>query len=220
MIRHALASYALAATAVLLSLSGSPAIAEENLETVTLFDGKTFNGWEGDQRWFRIEEGAVVGGTMKEAIPHNCFLCTEKEYGDFELRFQFQLKGKGVNAGVQIRSQRVPNSTEVSGYQADLADKVWGAIWDESRRNYLIAKVDPEKVNALIRPEGEWNDCVVRCEGPRITIAINGTQTVAFAEADDKIPRTGIIGLQIHSGGPSEAWYRNIRLQELPASRK
>jgi len=45
---------------------------------------------------------------------------------------------------------------------------------------------------------------------------LNGLQTVDFTETDDKLPRSGIIGLQIHGGGPSEAWYRNIRIEELP----
>ena len=62
---------------------------------------------------------------------------------------------------------------------------------------------------------GSDNDLVIRCEGPRIQIWVNGLQTVDYTETDDKIARQGIIGLQIHSGPPAEASYRNIRLKKL-----
>ena len=91
-----------------------------------LFDGTTLAGWEGNLQAFRIEAGAIVGGSLKAGVPHNDFLCTAKEYGDFELRLKFRLLGKGANGGVQIRSQRVPNHHEVSGFQADMADGYWG----------------------------------------------------------------------------------------------
>ena len=55
----------------------------------------------------------------------------------------------------------------------------------------------------------------IRCQGPRIRLYINGTQTIDFTEADPKIPLTGVIAIQIHSGPPTEAWYRNITLTEL-----
>ena len=41
-----------------------------------LFDGKTFAGWEGNLELFRIEDGAVVGGNLRDEIPRNEFLCT------------------------------------------------------------------------------------------------------------------------------------------------
>src|SRR5436190_2710692 len=86
-------------------------------EPVRLFDGKTFAGWEGNMQAFRIEDGAIVGGTLKEKIPRNEFLCTTKEYGDFELRLKFTVRGENVNAVVQFRTHRIPNHHRVSGYQ-------------------------------------------------------------------------------------------------------
>src|SRR5437879_2628827 len=72
-----------------------------------LFDGKSFKGWEGDLSIFRIEEGAIVGGTLKATIERNEFLCTTEEYGDFELRLKFKLLGDPAraNGGIQFRSQ-------------------------------------------------------------------------------------------------------------------
>jgi hypothetical protein len=90
---------------------------------VPLFDGKSFQGWEGNLKVFRIVDAAIVGGSLKKPLEHNELLCTTKQYGDFELRLKFKVLGQGVNAGVQVRSQRIPNHPEVIGYQADIAIK-------------------------------------------------------------------------------------------------
>ncbi|MAG93714.1 MAG: hypothetical protein CMJ48_08200, partial [Planctomycetaceae bacterium] len=87
---------------------------------VRIFDGKTFEGWEGNLDWFRIEKEAIVAGTLEKKIPRNEFLCTKKTYGDFELRLKVKLEGGKGNAGIQFRTKRIPNHHEVSGYQADV----------------------------------------------------------------------------------------------------
>lgn len=181
----------------------------------SLFDGKNFEGWEGGHGFFRVEDGAIVGGTLKKPIPHNAFLCTKAEYGDFELRASFKLLGAGANAGIQFRSQRIPNHHEVSGYQADMGGIFWGCLYDESRRNkVLVSPKDKKALNAALKKD-DWNEYRVRCEGPRIQLWINDVQTVDYTETDPKIPRHGIIGLQIHGGGPSEAWYKDIVLMPI-----
>ena len=77
---------------------------------VPIFDGKTFSGWEGDiQNSFRIQEGAIVGGNLRNRIPQNEFLATLKRYTDFELRLQVKLLGEGANAGIQFRTERIPD---------------------------------------------------------------------------------------------------------------
>jgi hypothetical protein len=179
-----------------------------------LFDGKTFQGWEGNRQVFRIVDGAIVGGSLKKPLAHNEFLCTTKPYGDFELRLEFKILGKGANAGVQIRSKRIPNHHEVSGYQADLADGYWGALYDESRRGSLVKAPPPEEVAKFLKPD-QWNQYVIRCQGDRLQLWINGHKTADYTEKDPAIPRRGIIGLQIHGGPPSEAWYRHIMIREL-----
>lgn len=183
-----------------------------------LFDGKTFDGWEGDLKTFRIEDGAIVGGTMKERIPRNEFLCTKQEFGDFELRLQAKLAGDGANAGVQFRTKRIPNHHEVIGYQCDMGHMegrcIWGSLYDESRRKKFLIHGDKDKVEKAFKP-GEWNDFVVRCEGPRVQIWLNGVPTIDYKEDDEKVERTGVIAVQIHGGPPSEASYRKIRIKQL-----
>jgi hypothetical protein len=188
------------------------------LLSMPLFDGETLAGWEGNVYWFRIDEKAIVAGRLEQKIPHNEFLCTTGTYADFELRLEAKLVGEGKNAGVQFRSKRVPGSTEVSGYQADIGvagDRpVWGALYDESRRRKMLAEPDPELAKKAVKTD-QWNEMRVICRGAHIQIFVNGVQTVDYTETDESIPKFGVIGLQIHSGKPTEAWYRNVRIQQF-----
>jgi len=183
---------------------------------VRIFDGKTFDGWEGNLKSFRIEDGAVVGGTLKAKIPRNEFLCTKKEYSNFELRLKVKLAGGKGNAGIQIRSSRIPNHNEMRGYQADMGQNWWGCLYDESRRGVLV-RAD-KKALAKVLKRDDWNEYVIRCAGTKIQLFINGLKTVDYIEKDAKIEATGIIGLQIHGGGPSESWYKDITIVELSPS--
>lgn len=185
-------------------------------EPVVLFDGKSFAGWSGDtEKSFRIEDGAIVGGTMKAKIPRNEFLTSAKSYKNFVLTLQVKLLGEGANAGIQIRSRRIPNHHEMIGYQADMGQKYWGCLYDESRRRKILAQAESEVIEKAVK-QGEWNTYEIRCEGKRVRLTINGVQTADYTELDDTIEQEGVIGLQIHSGPPSEAWYKDIKVQELP----
>ena len=185
-------------------------------KAVRIFDGKTFDGWEGNLKSFRIEDGAIVGGTLKAKIPRNEFLCTKKEYSNFELRLKVKLAGGKGNAGIQFRTRRIPNHHEVSGYQADMGTNWWGCLYDESRRNKVLARPKKAELAKVLKADG-WNEYVIRCVGPRIQLFFNGLKTVDYTERDGKIATTGIIGLQIHGGRASEAWYKDITIVDLSA---
>jgi hypothetical protein len=190
-------------------------------DPVPLFDGKTFAGWEGDTKdTWRIEDGAIVGGSLDKTVPRNEFLCTTKTYGDFVLKVKFKLLGDRAkaNAGVQFRTKRIPKHHEVSGYQADVGQHYWGALYDESRRNKVLAAPDKKLLEKIVKHD-EWNDYVIRCEGPRIRLWLNGELTVDYTEKDDKIERTGIIGLQIHGGAKAKVLYKDIQIEELPPAK-
>ncbi|MFN8708482.1 MAG: DUF1080 domain-containing protein [Planctomyces sp.] len=189
---------------------------KSNSEFESLFDGNTFDRWQGDEKWFRVEDRAIVGGSLNERIPHNFFLSSEAIYDDFELTLEFRLKGDQTNAGIQLRSQRIPGHHEMIGYQADLGQSYWGCLYDESRRNRILAAPEPQKIAAVLKKE-DWNSYRILCEGARIRLWINDLQTVDYTEVENEIPQTGHIALQIHGGPPGEAWYRNIRLRRLSA---
>lgn len=199
---------------VFVALAASPALAAE---PVQLFDGKSFAGWEGDtEKTWKIEDGAIVGGSLEATVPRNEFLCTKKTYDDFELKVKLKLVGDRAkaNAGVQFRTKRIPNHHEVSGYQADVGQNYWGALYDESRRKKVLAQPDPKMVAGVVKFD-DWNEYTIRCEGPRIRLWLNGKLTVDYTEKDDAIPRTGVIGVQIHGGAKAKAYYKDIRIEEL-----
>ncbi len=194
---------------------------------VPLFDGKTFTGWEGDTGTvWRIEDGALVAGSLTAKQEKNNFLATTKTYGDFELTLKWKLEGTEgfVNGGVQFRTERIPNHHEVSGYQADLGKGYDGALYDESRRKKILAQPTPEVLAKAQKPVGEWNDYRIRAEGKHIQIWLNGIQTVDYTETegivlqDGKsmvIQPTGIIAVQIHGNATSIVRYKDLMIEEL-----
>ena len=199
---------------------------------IPLFNGKNLDGWSGNKKYFRAEDGAIIAGSLKEKIPNNEFLTHSREFGDFELQLKAKLVGKGGNAGIQIRSRR-PTKAEIAskdkathlpahemyGYQVDMG-KAWDSIWwgklyDESRRRKVLAGPDDEEqLEKLVRFD-DWNDYRIVAHGKRIQIWLNGTKTVDYVEKEDDIAGKGLIGLQIHSGPPSEASYKEIRIREI-----
>ena len=192
---------------------------KDEKEFAPIFDGKNLQGWEGKKKFFRVQDGTIVAGFLNARIPNNEFLASEKEYGNFELRFEAKLLGQGNNAGVQFRSQRIPNSHEMIGYQCDIGGwskgTIWGFLYDESRRRKMLAEAPQDELKKHVNPKGEWNKLIVRAEGPRIQIWLNGYQTVDFTEKEKDIPLKGRLGLQVHGGLPLECHYRNLRIKKF-----
>ena len=182
--------------------------------TTVIFDGKTLEGWDGDASVFRVEQESIIGGQLKDKIPHNFFLSSKEEYSDFELTLEFRLIGEGTNAGVQLRSKRIPDHHEMIGYQADLGQNYWGALYDESRRNKILAAPKKEELDKVLKRD-DWNRYRILCEGRHIQLWINDFKTVDYTEADAAIEQKGLIALQIHGGPPGEAHYRNIRIRRI-----
>src|SRR3954447_24046498 len=152
-------------------------------EPVKLFNGKDLAGWEGDEKTWRVEDGAIVGGSLDTVVPRNEFLCTTKTFENFELKLKFKLLGDKdkANGGVQFRTKRIPKHHEVIGYQADIGQGYWGALYDESRRNRVLAGPPRGVIEKVVR-HGDWNDYRIRCEGPRIRLWLNDTLTVDYTE--------------------------------------
>jgi hypothetical protein len=198
-------------------------IGQSKAKGVLLFDGKTFKGWQGDTiHTWRIRQGALVGGSLTETVAHNEFLSTTKSYSNYVLKLKFKLTGKAgfINGGVQFHSVRIPNPPyEMKGYQADLGEGYWASLYDESRRNKLLATADPAQIKRLLRPN-EWNDYEIHCEGRRIRILLNGEPTVDYTEEEITIPQAGLIAFQVHGGGKTEVFYKDIMLEELPQKGK
>ncbi len=192
-------------------VAGLPA-AEEGF--TPLFNGKNLDGWEVDTPGvWQARKGVIVG--KHGGLKYNDFLRTQKQYENFILKLEFRLVDGVGNSGIQFRSKPASIPHEVSGYQADIGEKYWGALYDESRRNKVLVAPAPELL-ANLKKDG-WNEYVIRAEGWRIKLELNGIQTVDLLETDTTIDRKGFIALQVHSGPGIEVQFRNLRIRELPA---
>src|SRR5262245_59108299 len=130
---------------------------------VSLFDGKSLDGWEGDLKYWKARDGMIVGESP--GIKHNEFLCTKQTLDNFELQVTFRIVGDETkNSGIQFRSKRVPDNTEVSGYQADIGDGYWGCLYDESRRNKVLVQAPVDQLAKVLKKD-DWNKYVIRCVG-------------------------------------------------------
>lgn len=188
------------------------ASADDQPSAATFFDGKSLAGWEGQSQHWSVNNGAIVGSTPATGLKHNTFLCSQRKYRNFELRFQVRMRDGQGNSGVQIRSTVIdPKSFDLRGPQCDIGAGYWGDLYGEHMGG-LMQKAPQDKVQSAVKP-AEFNDYFIRCVGKRVAIAINGTTMV-----DGEFPAMadeGVIGFQIHSGGPMEVVFRKIEFKEI-----
>lgn len=180
-----------------------------------LFDGKSLDAFEADTPGlWTLRDGVITG--KHSGLKYNDFLRTRKHYGNFVLKAKFRLvNGKG-NSGIQFRSKPVPDSHEVSGFQADIGQQYWGSLYDESRRRVVLAQASPESLAGL--DKNGWNEYVVAANGAEITLELNGKRTVQYTEREAGIPGSGFIALQVHSGPAIEVQFKDLWIKELPAT--
>ncbi len=118
MLKHCIGWFLATVALVVLAV---PAIAADDA-WVSLFDGKTLKGWtqKNGTATYRVDEGTIVGKT-NEGSP-NSFLCTDKDYGDFELTFEVKVDDQ-LNSGVQFRSRSTKDyqNGRVHGPQVEIA---------------------------------------------------------------------------------------------------
>jgi len=191
---------------------------------VELFNGEDMEGWiqRGGKANYTAKDGMIEGSTVPNTP--NSFLCTEKNYGDFELQLEFKVDPQ-LNSGIQIRSISDPEikNGRVHGYQVEIdpSERAWSCgIYDEGRRGWLFdLKDNPEARYAF--KQNEWNHYRIVAVGDSIKTWING---VAAADLTDDMTSEGFIALQVHGVGgrkdPIKVTWRNIRLREIAADEK
>ena len=203
----------------------------DNSGFVSLFDGKTLNGWvqKNGTATYRVVNGTIVGKTTEGSW--NSFLCTEKKYGDFELEFEVKVD-MGVNSGVQIRSKtrersigKGPNNAagRVIGPQVEIESSgrdgaKAGYIYSEATGRGWLTHKDRLIAHKHFQ-DGQWNRYRIVAQGPQIRTWINGipiedlTDDEAYA-----VFSKGFIGLQVHrvrsGAGSCQVRWRNIRIRE------
>jgi len=201
----------------------------------SIFDGTSLDGWSGDPRFWRVENGEIVGQTTPEnRAKGNTFLIWEGgDVADFELKVEFKILSH--NSGIQYRSFPLDGQRwAVGGYQADIsADHKWtGAAYGERYKGVLakpgekvvigntaaeknvVAHVgDPKEIRSHFK-EG-WNEYHIIAYGNQFIHKINGVVTAEFSESAENRPQAGLIAFQLHSGPPMEVRFKNVRLRKL-----
>ena len=177
-----------------------------------LFNGKNLDGWQVDTAsLWTVRDGMIVG--KHDGLKYNDFLRTKKSYSDFRLKLKFRLLGGKGNSGVQFRSKPVPNSHEVEGYQADVGEKYWGCLYDESRRKKVLVQAPAEFIDQL--DKDGWHEYVITAQGNHITLDLDGKRTVDYTETEPGIEKSGFIALQVHSGPGIEVWFKDLEFEDL-----
>jgi hypothetical protein len=185
---------------------------------VDLFNGKNLDGWEqkNGTATYEVVDDTILGRTVKGSP--NSFLCSEKEYGDFELVFEVKVD-KGLNSGVQIRSVSKPDYKEgrVHGPQVEIE-------WDPGESGYIYSEgtkrgwVSPTRTQKNVFKNEGWNEYRVLADGPRIQTWINGT-CIEDIEMPAIESRKGFLGLQVHgvkkNASPFKVQWKNIRIREI-----
>ena len=213
--------------------AGEPAKTADG--ALILFNGKDLHGWDGNRKFWSVQDGAITGQTTKEnPTQGNTFLIWKGGVlKDFELRAKFRIDGG--NSGIQYRSRDKGNWT-VHGYQADLdAENAYtGICYDEGSSRGILAAVgekvvwkgekkkevagsvgDAKEIKAGIR-KGEWNDYIVICRGNCMIQAINGKVTVEIKDEDEKRRAVeGILAFQLHAGEPMTVQFKDVTLKVL-----
>ncbi len=224
--------------AVAITFALSTALAKDN-EFVTIFDGKTLEGWDGDPKFWRVEDGAITGQTTKENPTRgNTFIVWKGgEPADFELELEYKIEGG--NSGIQYRSFRKSKTDpwRIGGYQADFeaGDTYSGICYGEAFRGILSHRgqkttLSLDDKGKLVRKaekfgesaeigkavkKGEWNAYRIVAKGYEFTQYINGVKTTVLIDNDDKARRpNGLLALQLHAGPAMKVQFRNIRLKQ------
>ena len=183
----------------------------------SLFNGKDLAGWKQRNGWavYRVEGETILGTTAKESP--NSFLCTEKDYSDFELRFEVQVE-PALNSGCQIRSKSLPekDNGRVHGPQVEImrGPGESGYVYGEATGRNWISPSQPTHDN---HKNNQWNQYVIRAQGNRIQTWINGKLIEDIT--DPQAFLSGFIGLQVHGiakdQGPFQVKWRKIEIREL-----
>lgn len=231
--------------ATLLCVGFSSALAQQADEEgfQAIFDGQSLDGWDGDPRFWRVEDGAITGQTTPDnPTKHNTFLIWRGgEVDDFVLRFEYRLIGG--NSGVQYRSFERPEEWGrwvIGGYQADFeaGDRYSGILYGERFRGILADRgqktvigsdhkpkvveqfADSAELQKHVKKE-DWNQYEITAKGYHFVHKINGQLMCECTDEDVEARRpSGLLALQVHAGPPMTVQFRNIRLKRLSSDEK
>ena len=231
------------AAITILVAATSVASAAEDSGFQPIFNGTSLDGWLGqDMSFWSVEDGAITGTISPEHVPPmNQYLVWQQDVvDDFELKLDFRLTGSttpNTNGGFQFRSRRLPNG-DVAGYQVDNNfGQPWRVrLYDEFGRHDLALEGERSRfdgqgqrhVEKLALEPGAsnfrldaWHEYHLTAQGSRLTLKINGKLVAETTDLDpEQFEPSGVLAMQLHTGPPMKAQFRNLRLKRLLKSRE
>lgn len=222
-------------TVVLAAVVAVPPTTAVAADPVSLFDGKSLDGWKGRGDLWSVKDGEIVGRTTAEnPIKNNTFLIWQGDAPqDFELNVTYWIESG--NGGIQYRSQVVDEKEFiVGGYQADIesTNQYTGINYEERGRGILATRgqrvtidAQGEKHVETFGDAGEiakgfhqdgWNHYRVVAQGNRLQHYINDQLTSeVIDEQSDRAAVDGVIALQLHVGPPMVIRFKDLSLKSL-----
>jgi len=205
-----------------------------------IFDGKTLDGWEGDPKYWRAEDGSLTGEvTPQTLLKSNTFIVWRGgRPADFELKADYRITPRG-NSGINYRSIVVPdkvtpeNKFAMRGYQCDIdgQNNYTGNNYEEKGRLFLAVRGQMTRVTGIRKPTilatfgdpkdlaavitSGWNSCHLIARGNVLMHSVNGRLMAVVIDDDPQRPTQGLLGVQVHVGPPMKVEYRNFRLKVL-----
>lgn len=182
--------------AVALALAPTAGVAQAGGWT-TLLDGSSLNGWRvvGNANW-SLGDGGV------SASSGSGFLVSERSYGDFELSVEFWVD-EPANSGVFIRCANPDVIADRNCYEVNIYDTRPDQTY---RTGGIVHFAEP---SARMDAGGRWNTFLIRAQGNRLVVTMNGTQT---ADTTNNLFASGPFALQYAAG---TVRFRNVRIRPL-----
>jgi hypothetical protein len=183
--------------------------------SAAFFSGRDLSGWQGAPGVWKVENGAIAGSRPTDQTGPT-FLFSQRPYGDFDLRFQVSIVGKGGDCGLQFRSKVAdPAAFRVAGYQCVLSGGAEnkngrpGSVVIEPRGT--VERAVPAKLERFLKPTD--NHFRIRCQGNHVLIEVNG---IKVANNDfPSLPRDGVIAWKLGVAGLEKLTIKNLKFIDL-----
>ena len=215
-----------------LNTDKEPSISSSGFKKI--FDGKTLKGWRrasGTATW-SVEDGCIKGEGNNDKDVFNSFLVTDKNYKDFILTFQFKWGEKLGNSGVMVRAaldekvsekDRERKGDAVKGPQIEIETnpkRAWtGGVYGErcGAWKYSLSREDHEAARGAVKEFRQWNRMTIMFKGDAIKTWVNGVPcaNLTWNNSWFDASKGGFIGFQVHAGGVSQIYIKDVKIKEL-----
>jgi hypothetical protein len=183
-------------------------------QTITLFDGKSLDGWEGHSSLWSVRDGVIVGKNT-EPVAVSTYLLTKATYSDFRLKATVKLVESEMHSGIAFWGRIAPEQKDPYTYAGHLVmfPSGWGMYDLYGRRGLPVSGAPAKKAGK----QHDWNDLEILAQGNRVRVAVNGAAVIDWRDPEPDRIKEGHIGLQLHSNKvPQEVHFKDLVLETFP----